>query len=87
MKFVFTKHAKDRLVKFAKIGIKIYRRDVLATIKNPEHLDKESDFPKIIASKPRDEKHILRVVFKIEDDIITIITFYIAKKGRYYEAK
>jgi len=28
----------------------------------------------------------MQIVFKIEDDIITIITFYPAKKGRYYEA-
>jgi len=86
MRFVFTKHARGKFVKFAKNGIIVYEKDVLKTIGNPEHLDKESDFPKMIASRPRDNKHILRVVFKIEDDIIIIITFYPARKGRYYEA-
>ena len=56
-------------------------RDV---IRNPEDEDKESDFPKIIASKSIDEEHILRVVYKKKGDIITVITFYPAAKGRYY---
>lgn len=53
-------------------------------IKNPDHEDKVSDSPKTIASKSIDPKHILRVVYKKEDDIITVITFYPAEKGRYY---
>lgn len=85
MKFIFTKHAKERLRDFARYGVKISRQEVIEVIKNPEHVDEESDHPKMIASKPKDAKHILRVVFKIEDDIITVITFYPAMKGRYYE--
>ena len=38
----------------------------------------------IIASRSIDEKHVLRVVYKWKGDIITVITFYPAAKGRYY---
>ena len=86
MKFVFTKHAFSKFVDFEKQGITFAQKDIIIVIKDPEHIDKNSDHPKMIASRPYDEKHVLRVVFKIEDDIITIITFYPAKKGRYYEA-
>ena len=38
----------------------------------------------IIASKSIDAKHILRVVYRKEDDKIIVTTFYPAEKGRYY---
>lgn len=85
MKFVFTKHVKKRIKSFNIQGLRITQKEVIRVISNSEHVDKESDSPKIIASRSMDSKHILRVVFKIEDDIITIITCYPAKKGRYYE--
>ena len=87
MKIIYTKHALKRLSEFVKQGLSISRKKIIYTIKNPEHLDKESDAPKLIASTPINSKHIFRVVFKMEDDIITIITLYPARKGRYYEAK
>ncbi len=87
MRFVFTKHALKRFKDFRNYGVKIARQQVIKTIQKPDHVDKKSDSPKIIVSKIRDETHILRVVFKIESDIIVIITFYPAKRGRYYENK
>lgn len=87
MKIIFTKHALKRLTGFAEQGLVISRKRVAYAIKNPEHLDEASDAPKLIASIPIDSRRILRVVFKIQDDIITIITLYPAKKGRYYEVK
>ena len=87
MKIIYTKHAIKRLNEFVKQGLAVSKKEVIYIINNPEHLDKESDAPKLIASAPISSKHIFRVVFKIEHDIITIITLYPAKKGRYYEAK
>ncbi len=86
-KIIFTKHALGKFEKLAKMGVKISREQVLTVIDDPEHEDTESDKPKIIASKSFDRTHVLRVVFKIENGIITIITFYPAEKGRYYEEK
>lgn len=87
MRIVFTKHARKKFADLAKIGVKVLRKDVITTIKDAEHIDIESEAPKIISSRPTDKRHILRVVFKIENDIITVITFYPARKGRYYEPK
>ena len=69
------------------VGTIITRKDISATIKDPEHVDYDSDKPKIIASKSFKEKLVLRVVFKMDDDIIKVITFYPAQAGRYYENK
>ncbi len=90
MKFVFTKHAAvDKFAMLKRHGFKtpIRKRSIKAVILHPEHEDAESDFPKIIASGSIDEKHILRVVYRKEGDIIIVITFYPAEKGRYYEEK
>lgn len=87
VKIVFTKHARKKFRELKEIGVIISRQKVIEAIRNPEHIDKESDAPKIIASRAININHILRVVFKEEDGIITVITFYPAKKGRYYEEK
>lgn len=85
MKIVFKNHPlKDKFPLLAKWGFKLTKADIVNVIKNPKHIDKETDPPKIIASKTLDKKHILRIVYKIEDGIIYVITFYPAEKGRYY---
>lgn len=90
MKFVFTKHAvvdKLAMLKKHKFQIRVTKRLVKEIILGPEHKDEESDKPNIIASKGIDKNHILRVVYRKENDIIKVITFYPAEKGRYYEEK
>lgn len=84
MKIVFTKHALGKFIEFKKHGFNLTKIDVKKVIKKPEHIDEESDHPKIIVSKSFNGKHILRVVYKLESGIIKIITFYPAEKGRYY---
>lgn len=85
MKIVFTNHAiKDKFSLLVQRGFKFTKNDVKSVIANPEHIDKVSDYPKIIVSKGFDQKHILRVVYKTESGIIKVITFYPAEKGRYY---
>ncbi|MCH8821133.1 DUF4258 domain-containing protein [Patescibacteria group bacterium] len=85
MKVVFSKHAKERkFPALAKHGFNLTESDVLKVVENPEHEDKDSDVPNIIASKSFGEKLVLRVVYKKQNDIIKIITFYPAEKGRYY---
>lgn len=90
MKFIFTKHAaidKFVLLKRHKFRTRVTKSFIEKVILNPEHLDSISDEPNCIASKRLDRKHILRVVYRKEFDIITVITFYPAERGRYYEAK
>lgn len=85
VKIVFTKHASvDKLAMFKKHKFKVNEKFIRDVILKPDNEDKESDFPKIIASKNLDSNHVLRVVYKQDGDIITVITFYPAQKGRYY---
>lgn len=85
MKIVFTKHAFNNFKKFRKYKITILKKSVIEAVKYPENIDNVSDKPKTIASKNFNNRLILRVVYKKAYGIITIITFYVAKKGRYYE--
>lgn len=85
VRIVFTKHALvDKFAELKGHKFNLTQDDVTAVINHPEHIDNESDYPKIIVSKTFDKKHILRVVYKIENAIIKVITFYPAEKGRYY---
>ena len=85
MRIVFTKHALiDKFAELKGHNFDLTKDDVIAVIDNSDHVDNKSDYPKIIVSKTFDKKHILRVVYKIENDIIKVITFYPAEKGRYY---
>lgn len=85
MKIIYTKHAGvDKFALLRRHHFKVSKRLIKEVLQNPEHIDKESDTPKIIASRSIDSRHILRVVYRKEGDIITVITFYPAEKGRYY---
>ena len=85
MKIVISKHITlDKIPLLRSRGYSITRKQINEVISYPEHMDKDSDYPKIIASKQYDQKHILRVVYKIEGGIIKAITIYLAEKGRYY---
>ena len=85
MKIIFTSHAiRDKFLQLSQHRFDVTKGDIESVITNPEHIDKISDYPKIIVSKEFDRKHILRVVYKIESGIIKVITFYPAEKGRYY---
>ena len=83
MKIIYTKHAKKKFIDLAKLGIVVEKKLIKEIIANPLHTDLETDPPKIIVSGNLNA-HILRVVYKKEDDIITVITFYPTKKRRYF---
>lgn len=83
VKIVFTIHADKKFQNLPPGSIAIKRTDVLKATKDPDYKDLESDKPKIIVHKSLDTKHIVRVVYKEENGIITVITFYPTRKGRY----
>lgn len=85
MKIKFSKHIlEDKIPLLRKRGFEVNRKAIKDTVNNPDHIDSESDAPNIIASKSFDRTHILRVVYKIENGIIKLITIYPGEKGRYY---
>ena len=82
MEIYFTKHAEEKFRVFARHGVRIAKRRVIQTIKNPERYD-YSRPPLIIAQRDLDSSHVLRVVYKIESKIIVVITFYPGRKLQY----
>ena len=87
MKIVFTKHAADKFKNLPSGGVIVTKLDVLKAVKDPDYRDPESDKPKIIVHGNLDSRHIVRVVYKQEDGIITVITFYPTRKGRYEKSR
>jgi len=84
MKFVFTKHAEHKLSNLKVVGIKVTKKKIREVINKPDHLEQDYDYPNLIASAKLDVDRVIRVVYRIEKKRVIIITFYPAKKGRYY---
>lgn len=85
MKIIISKHiTQDKIPLLRKRGFSVNIKQIKEVIETPDYLDEESDYPKLIASRNIDEKHILRVVYKTQNGIIKAITTYPAEKGRYY---
>lgn len=82
MKFIFTKHAIQKFVELENLGWKITRDKIRTTIKRPRWRG-ASRYGQETAMNLVDRKHIVRVVFNRSGDIIKVITFHIARRGKY----
>ncbi len=82
MKIVFTKHAIEKFPILTKLGWKLSKKDIERTIKNPAWKG-ISRFGQQTAMTLLDENHIIRVIYNIKDGIIKVITFHIARRGKY----
>jgi len=85
MKIRYTKHAAlEKLAILEQHNFVVTRRQIREIIFRPDHQEPGKHPFQFIASKQVDERHILRVVYRKDDDIIIVITFYPAEIGRYY---
>lgn len=83
MKVIFTKHAaKDKLPMLKRFGWVVTKARVKKVIKNPRWGGLTKKGQKT-AMDLVDEAHILRVIFRKEGGIISIITLHIARRGKY----
>jgi len=82
MKIVFTKHVLKKQEILKELGWNVDLKLVEQAVSRPDYFGKTSQ-NQPTAIKKLDESHILRVVYEIRNDIITVITFHIARKGRY----
>ena len=83
MKIIYTKHAiKDKMPALKRLGWDISKNKIEKTIINPKWRG-VSKHGQETAMSLIDEEHILRVVMRKEDDIITVITLHIARRGKY----
>lgn len=84
VKVKFTKHALFKFKDLSKLGVNISKKKILDILKKPENLEEDIDYPNIIVSGELDKTRVMRIVYRKEDDKIVVVTFYPAKKGRYY---
>lgn len=87
MKIEFSWHVlNDSIPRFKLLGWSITKAKIRQTLKRP----KWTGFTKYgqpAVMSLMDDKHILRVVFNKEGDIIKVITVYIARRGKYESTK
>ena len=79
---ILTKHAKNKLRTVGARKFRITKRKLEMVINNPVSYLEQAESV-IVAVGSLDLEHSLCVVYKTEGDIIKIITFFPAKKGRY----
>ncbi len=82
MRFHFTKHAKQKFLRVRKAGFKITQKQVKQTVSSPLKVENRFDGT-YIATTIIDKMHVLRVVYRTENDIIVIITFYPGRRKAY----
>lgn len=78
----FTKHAEEKFDELKRHGFFVSRHQVTNALDNPEHID-YSRFPQLIAQCKIDSKHVLRVVYKMAEGNVKVITFYIGRMKQY----
>lgn len=79
---VFTKHAKEKFAILARHGFRVTEIIVRDAILYPQKID-DSRSPLIIAQAAFDASRVLRVVYRQEGTVKTIITFYPGRKSQY----
>ena len=79
---IFTKHAKDKFRILRKYGFVVSEQKVLETLNRPDLID-YSRLPLLIAQKKFDRAHVLRVVYKKEQENLKVITFYPGRLKNY----
>lgn len=87
MKIVFTRHVlEDSIPRFKNLGWVITKIKIRQTIRQPKWRG-ITRFGQSTAMSLVDDKHILRVIFEQEGDIIRVITAHIARRGTYESTK
>lgn len=82
MKIRFTAHAQHKFATLRRHGVLVSRRQVVQAVEHPDRID-HSRLPLLIAQRGLGNAHVLRVVYRIENETIVIITFYPGRKSQY----
>jgi len=77
----FTRHAREKFDILAEHKFVVTEAQIIDTVNSPDIVETDRDLS--IAQKGFDEKHVLRVVFRVENDDKVIITFYPGRRRQY----
>lgn len=83
MRIIYTKHAlEEKFLELENHGWKVTKAKIRSIIEKPKWKG-VSKHGQEAAMGLLDAKHILRVIFRRENGIIIVITFHIARRGKY----
>ena len=85
MTVCFTRYAELKFEVLETHGFKVMERQVEDAVTTPEKVTPGKK-GRLIAQRAISETHLLRVVYEQDKDVITVVTFYPARRRRY-EAK
>ena len=77
-----THHVKEKIKLIQKYKFRVSQQTIINTIYDPVRTEARSDGT-VIATSLLDEKHVLRVVYKKQNDIIIVITCYPGRRKAY----
>jgi hypothetical protein len=77
----FTNHARRKFETLARHHFLVTEAQVIDALNSPDRV--ETDRDPLVAQKGLDERHVLRVVFRIEGDDKVVITFYPGRRRQY----
>jgi hypothetical protein len=81
-KVAFTRHARDKFELLRRHGFEVTPEQIQDTLLRPEKVIPQPG-GRFIAQKGIAGHHVLRVVYREEDETRVVITFYPGRKERY----
>jgi len=78
----YTHHAHEKFTLLARYGFPVTEQQVEDTIRYPALVVEQSG-GKLIAQSAISEEHLLRVIYRTDGKVATVITFYPAHRRRY----
>ena len=81
-KVAFTRHAIVKFDILKRHGFEVSHAQVEETLLDPEKVISEKG-NKFIAQKTITDRHVLRVVYRMEREAMIVITFYPGRRDRY----
>ena len=82
----FTLHAETKFKTIQKSGFSVTREDVIDCLRFPDKIDTAPNNIKI-SQKGMGSRHVLRVVFREDNQGIKVITFHPGNRRRYEKKK
>lgn len=80
-KIRYTGHARQKFEFLRKYGFEVSEATVKETVVSPSRVDRRGD--QILALKPIDREYAIRVVYKMMNGNIVVVTFYPVKRERF----
>jgi len=77
-----TQHVRNKIAELRRYGFDLTEEDIVETVRNPSRV-LQGYSGQLIAQKPFTEKHLLRIVYELREEVALCITVYPARRSRY----